>query len=67
MQGRIIEFFQNDQGELSMTRLLMFLSWPAATVVLFHIQTTEALGLYMATYVGGYTGGKFADKINKPS
>jgi hypothetical protein len=61
------EFFQNDAGALSMTRLLMFLSWPPATIVMFHIQTVDAMAWYLAAYVGGYAGGKFAEKSNKLS
>lgn len=64
---KLAEFLQNDDGGLSMTRLLMLLSWPPATIIMFHIQTEGALGLYLAAYVGGYAGGKFADKTRPKS
>lgn len=58
---RVCEFFQDDNGHYSMTRLLCFLSfWPASWVVV--VNPGEAsLGWYLGAYVLGYAGGKAVD------
>lgn len=63
---RGIEFFEGDEGRLSMTRLLCFLSfWPASWVIV--VKGNEAmLGWYLSAYVLGYVGGKFSDMLGKP-
>ncbi len=64
--GRSIEFFEDDQSRLSMTRLLCFLSfWPASWVIV--VKGNEAmLGWYLSAYVLGYVGGKVSDMLGKP-
>lgn len=53
------EFFEDDRGRLSMTRLVVFLTWPPATwIVLNHPQE---LSNYLGAYVLGYALGKGAD------
>ncbi len=59
--GRCLEFFEGDNGCLSMTRLLMFLSfWPSSYVVVGNANE-GMLGWYIGGYVLGYVGGKGAD------
>lgn len=57
-QNRWIEFFEGENGRLSMTRLLCFMSiFPASAVVL--VTCNEAtLGWYLGAYVLGYVSGK---------
>jgi hypothetical protein len=59
------EFFQNNDGENSMSRLLAFMSFFPASFVLLWIHSVEALASYLAAYVTGYIGGKGADIFNK--
>jgi hypothetical protein len=63
---RLAELFEDDSGRLSMTRLLMFLSfWPASIVLIANrhsISAAEILGIYLGAFVLGYLGGKAADK-----
>ena len=57
----LIEFFRDDKGQMSMTRLLCFLSfWPASYVVMA-TKLPEALGWYLGAYVLGYIANKGAD------
>lgn len=58
MSGGFKEFFQDERGGNSMTRLLCFLSfWPASWVVVMH-PDEASLGWYLGAYVLGYAGGK---------
>jgi hypothetical protein len=57
------EFFEAENGRLSMTRLLMFLSFPPSTFVLVHSMDSDALGWYLGAYVTGYALGKGADAL----
>lgn len=57
------EYLKDKNNKPSLSRLLALLSWPPATVAMFHIQTEGALGLYLGAYAAGYVGGKFADKV----
>lgn len=61
MWQRRHEFFESDTGRLSMTRLLLFMSyWPATYVMV--MQPTETIfGLFLGAFVMGYAGGKSAD------
>lgn len=61
MFDRFEEFFEDDRGRMSMSRLLCFMSFFPATVALIRIGTSEALGWYVGAYVLGYVGGKFGD------
>jgi hypothetical protein len=58
---RTLEFFQADEGMLSMTRLLCFISIFPASYVLLTNPSEGMLGFYLGAYVGGYLGGKGAD------
>lgn len=62
----MMEFFEGENGQLSMTRLLCFLSFfPASYVVV--VNTSESiLGWYLGAYVLSYIGGKGADVLMKP-
>ena len=63
--GRLVEFFEGDDKQLSMTRLLCFLSFfPSSTVVLM-TKDDNALGWYLSAYVLGYVGGKIGDAIGR--
>lgn len=64
--SRLMEFFEGDEGRMSMTRLLCFMSfWPASWVIV--VKGNEAmLGWYLSAYVLGYVGGKFSDMLGKP-
>lgn len=64
--SRWIEFFESDEGRLSMTRLLCFLSFFPATWVVVTIPSESILGWYLSAYVLGYVGGKITDKIGQP-
>ena len=64
-KGRSIEFFEGDNGRLSMTRLLCYVSiFPASYVVCMDL-SAETLGWYLGAYVLGYVGGKAADVFGK--
>lgn len=55
------EFFEGDDTRMSMPRLLSFLSFWPATVVLVITKTDNALLYYLGAYVVGYVGGKGVD------
>ncbi len=63
---RLPQFFEDDVGRYSMTRLLCFLSfWPASYVIV--VKGNEAmLGWYLSAYVLGYVGGKVSEQLGKP-
>lgn len=65
MMRRYIEFFEGDNGRLSMTRLLCFLSFFPASFVVVETLSENALGWYLGAYVVGYVGGKGADVFMK--
>lgn len=44
-----------------MSRLLCFLSFFPASIELYRINTSDALGWYLGAYVAGYVGGKFGE------
>ena len=59
---RLVEFFQGGAAnQLSMSRLLMLMSWPPATTVLLMHPTETNLGVYLGAYVLGYVGGKIGE------
>lgn len=62
---RAVEFFQDGDGYLSMTRLLAFVSFFPASYVLVESQTDTALGLYLGAYVAQMVGGKYSDAYMK--
>lgn len=55
------EFFKNNLGQKSMSRLLPFMAFVPSTIVLFWLHTEGALTAYLSSYVAGYLGGKCAD------
>jgi len=61
MLGRLAQFFENDDGRLSMTRLLCFISIFPASYVLMASKTSDNMGWYIGGYVLGYVGGKGID------
>lgn len=61
--NRIAQFFEDDSGRLSMTRLIVLLTWPPATWVL--LQEHDQLVNYLGIYVGGYAIGKASDVLRK--
>lgn len=64
MKG-VLEFVQDDKGQLSMSRLLCFLSFFPASYVVIITQDSDALGWYLGAYALGYIGGKFGDALSK--
>lgn len=60
---RFSEFFEADDGRLSMTRLIVFLTFPPATWVL--LQDGDQLSNYLGFYIGGYAAGKASDIFMK--
>ena len=59
------DFFKDDNGVASMSRLLCFLSFIPATVELCRINNENALGWYLGAYVLGYIGGKASDAMRR--
>ncbi len=55
------EFFKNNLGQKSMSRLLPFMAFFPSTIVVFWLHTEAALSIYIGAYVLSYLGGKFAD------
>lgn len=66
LHNRWIEFYEGDDGHLSMTRLLCFLSFFPASWVIVTKGNEAMLGWYLSAYVLGYVGGKFTDMLGKP-
>ena len=58
---RLNQFFEGEDGRLSMTRLMVFLSFGPASWVVVNESSSETLGWYLGAYVLGYVGGKGAD------
>jgi hypothetical protein len=50
-------------NRLSMARLLQFLAYFPATLVLLYVKTSEALVIYLGAFVLNSIGSKVADKI----
>lgn len=64
---RLSDFFTDESGRQSMSRLLMFLSFFPASYVVIYTCDAETLAWYMGAYAGSYVGGKFADRAPKGS
>ena len=60
---RVVEFFESEDRRLSMSRLLCFMSFFPATVVVLRDGTEATLSWYLGSFVLGYIGGKGADVI----
>lgn len=63
MRWRVTEFFESDEGSLSMTRLLCFMSFFPASYVVIERGDEGILGWYLGAYVISYVGGKGADAL----
>lgn len=61
--SRIKELFEDDKKQLSMTRLLTFMSFFPASWVVIETQAADTLGWYLGAFAGAYVGGKLADKL----
>lgn len=59
--GRWVQLFEADHKQLSMTRLLCFMSFFPASYVVVTNPSEGMLGWYLGAYVLGYIGGKSAD------
>jgi len=60
---KITEFFEGEDGRLSMTRLIVLMTFPPATWVL--LDDGDQLANYLGFYVGGYAAGKASDIFMK--
>lgn len=58
---RWLEFFEGTGNQLSMTRLLMFMSFFPATYILIVTRSIDGLLYFLGAFVVGYIGGKGAD------
>lgn len=55
------EFFKNNLGQKSMSRLLPFMAFPFSTILLLYLHSDTALGYYLSAYVVNYGISKVAD------
>ena len=62
MFGRLPEFFEAEDGRLSMSRLLSFMSFFPASSVLAYSHSDTALGLFLTAYVANYGVSKWMDR-----
>lgn len=63
--NRWVEFFEGDNNRLSMSRLMMFLSFFPATYALLRLMSDTALGYFLGAYVLNYIGGKVGDAMKQ--
>ncbi len=61
--SRLIEFFEGDNGRLSMTRLTCFMAFFPATYLLLVAGTENMLLYFLGAFVVGYIGGKGFDAM----
>lgn len=65
-----IEFFEDDAGRLSMSRLLCFMSFfPATYILIANVKSDKIADIllwYLSAFVLSYLGGKGADVLMKP-
>lgn len=64
-EGRSIEFFEAEHGRLSMSRLLCFVAYFPASYVVAVNPSSDNLAWYLGAFVGGYVGGKAAERLGK--
>jgi hypothetical protein len=62
---RFVEFFEGEHRLLSMTRLVLFMSFFPASYVIVKYPSSETLSWYLSAYVLGYVGGKGADVLTQ--
>lgn len=60
---RLLEFMEDERDKLSMGRLLSFLSFFPASLVLLSLPSEGMLGIYLTAYGVGYLGGKGIDIV----
>lgn len=60
---KLVEFFTDEKGQASMSRLLCFMTFFPATYVVMKTLSDNALGWYLGAYVLGYVGGKASDAV----
>lgn len=63
MKQDIRQLFEGENGFLSMTRLLCFLSFFPATYMAVKLMTENALTIYVGCYALAYLGGKVGDAL----
>lgn len=56
---KFIEFFKADNGQLSMSRLLMFGAFLVTSVIMFKVVMNEG---YFSMYIGAWAGSYLASK-----
>ncbi len=59
------DFFESNSGQKSMSRLLPFMAFFPATIVLLWVHTEGALTAYLGAYVLHYGVSKCADAYNE--
>jgi len=57
------QFFHDERGQYSMSRLLCFLAFFPASYVVVATKSSEALGWYLSAYAAAYVGGKATDLL----
>jgi hypothetical protein len=60
-RNRLIQFFEGDNGRLSMARLTMFAAFFPASYVMVTHPSEGMMGWYVGGFVLGYVGGKGMD------
>jgi hypothetical protein len=63
LPGRLPQFFEDDAGRLSMSRLLCFMAFFPASYVVIRTLTDATLGWYLGSFGGVYLGGKYTDML----
>lgn len=63
--GRLAQFFEDDAGRLSMSRLLCFSAFFPASYVVMRTLTDATLGWYLGAFTGAYGVGKAADAYKR--
>lgn len=64
---RLSEFFQSNNGGMSMSRLLMFGSFVITSLIVIWLTYKGSMNegyfsMYIGAYAGTYIGGKYLDK-----
>lgn len=59
------DFLKTNKGQDSLSRLVVFMGFFPATVVLLWIHNVAALTAYMGTYGLSYVGSKVTDAVDK--
>jgi hypothetical protein len=71
LMSRFLEFFEDEKGHLSMPRLLMFLSFWPASIIMCRTQNENIYGWYISAYAAAYgmarIGAAMGGKNDKPT